>query len=322
MHDTLRQCEREVEQARSKLSHDLATLRAPETISAFTDDLKRDAIETKDVLLDQVTQTAQSKLSDFVEELKARAAANPVATLAIGAGIAWRLLRHPPIATALIGAGVYGLWRTNGFHPHDGSRPDYLQHGKQRLKEQASDFASDVASSAKEIAADVGDTVSAKTAEMVDAAKTKAQEWSGSAQAKAQEWSETAQAKAQEWSGTAQTKAQQLTDDVGRGAAAVRSALIAETDSLNARAQDAVQSVSDRAKSVSDRAKSVSDRARSATMDASSRTSQFMRETIHDTRDALADSQSRDKLLLGVAGVAVAAALGMACQKRIAEEVE
>ena len=316
MHDTLRQCEREVEQARSKLSHDLATLRAPETISAFTDDLKRDAIETKDALLDQVTQTAQSKLSDFVEELKARAAANPVATLAIGAGIAWRLLRHPPIATALIGAGVYGLWRTNGFHPHDGSRPDYLQHGKQRLKEQASDFASDVASSAKEIAADVGDTVSAKTAEMVDAAKTKAQEWSGSAQAKAQEWSETAQAKAQEWSGTAQTKAQQLTDDVGRGAAAVRSALIAETDSAErARATMTVQSVSDRAKSVSDRA-------RSATMDASSRTSQFMRETIHDTRDALADSQSRDKLLLGVAGVAVAAALGMACQKRIAEEVE
>jgi hypothetical protein len=308
MSDTLRECEREVEQARSKLSHDLAVLRAPETLSSFTADLKRDALETKDALLDQAKQTAQSKLSDFVEDLKARAAANPAAALAIGAGIAWRLLRHPPIATALIGAGAYSLWRTNGFQPHDRFRPDYLQHGKQRLKEQASDFASDVASNAKEIAADVSETVSAKTAEMIEAAKTKAQEWSGTAQAKAQEWSETAQAKAQEWTGTAQARAQQWSDDVGRGAAAVGSALKAETESLNARAQGAVRSVSDRT--------------RSATMDASSRTSQFMRETIHDARDTLADNESRDKLLLGVAGVAVAAALGIACQKRIAEEVE
>ena len=35
--------------------------------------------------------------------------------------------------------------------------------------------------------------------------------------------------------------------------------------------------------------------------------------------DLINDSASRDKVLLGVAGVAVAAALGIACQKRLAE---
>jgi hypothetical protein len=275
MYDTLRQCEREVEQARFKLSHDLATLRAPETFSSFTDDLKRDALETKDALIDQAKQTAQSKLSDFVEDLKARAAANPAAALAIGAGIAWRLLSHPPIATVLIGAGIYSLWRTDGFQPHNRSGSDYFQHGKERLKEQASQLASGLASSAKEVAADVGGAVSDKTAEMIEAAKTRAQEWS---------------------------------DDVSGAAAAVGSALKAEAQSLNARASDAVQSTSDRV--------------RAATTDASTGTAKFVREAMHETRDALTEVESRDKLLLGVAGIAVAAALGIACQKRIAEEVE
>jgi hypothetical protein len=275
MYDTLRQCEREVEQARFKLSHDLATLRAPETFSSFTDDLKRDALETKDALIDQAKQTAQSKLSDFVEDMKARAAANPAAALAIGAGIAWRLLSHPPIATALIGAGIYSLWRTNGFQPDNRSGSDYFQHGKERLKEQASQLASGLASSAKEVAADVGEAVSDKTAEMIEAAKTRAQEWS---------------------------------DDVSGAAAAVGSALKAEAQSLNARASDAVQSTSDRV--------------RAATTDASTGTAKFVREAMHETRDALTEVESRDKLLLGVAGIAVAAALGIACQKRIAEEVE
>jgi hypothetical protein len=45
-----------------------------------------------------------------LDDLKARAAANPAAALAIGAGIGWRLLKHPPIASALIGVGLVSLW--------------------------------------------------------------------------------------------------------------------------------------------------------------------------------------------------------------------
>jgi len=47
----------------------------------------------------------------MVEDMKAKASENPAATLAISAGLAWRLLRHPPIATALIGAGLFSLLR-------------------------------------------------------------------------------------------------------------------------------------------------------------------------------------------------------------------
>jgi hypothetical protein len=39
-------------------------------------------------------------------------------------------------------------------------------------------------------------------------------------------------------------------------------------------------------------------------------------------RDIVALSETRDKVLLGVAGLAVAAALGLAYQKCVAEEVE
>jgi hypothetical protein len=66
MNESLQQCEREVEQARSKLARDLATLRSPATFAAFTDDLKQDALETKDALLDQARDAAQSKLTGFV----------------------------------------------------------------------------------------------------------------------------------------------------------------------------------------------------------------------------------------------------------------
>ena len=49
----------------------------------------------------------------------------------------------------------------------------------------------------------------------------------------------------------------------------------------------------------------------------------YMREQTQSptnmAEDLLNDPASRDKLLLGVAGVAVAAALGIACQKRLAE---
>jgi hypothetical protein len=52
------------------------------------------------LIVDQAKSTTQSTLQGMVDDLKSKAAANPAATLAIGAGIAWRVFRHPPIATA------------------------------------------------------------------------------------------------------------------------------------------------------------------------------------------------------------------------------
>jgi hypothetical protein len=51
----------------------------------------------------QLREKAQKKLSagvqDMWAEMKTRAASNPAATMAIGAGLAWRIVRRPLIAS-------------------------------------------------------------------------------------------------------------------------------------------------------------------------------------------------------------------------------
>jgi hypothetical protein len=128
----------EVEEARAKFAKDLALLRSPQTFRDFRADLKSEA---------------QSVFQRFLDDLKARAAANPSAALAIGAGIGWRLLKHPPIATALISAGILSLWRTKTIPAGE----DYLATAQQRFGEQvrdaintAKDYAADSAVAAQE----------------------------------------------------------------------------------------------------------------------------------------------------------------------------
>ena len=110
--DHLDELEREVERARAKLDDDLAVLSSPQTYSSFGDALKAEASTAKDALVQRAKESASSTLSKVVRDLKGRAAANPGAALAIGAGIAWQLIRRPPIATALVGAGLFSLLRT------------------------------------------------------------------------------------------------------------------------------------------------------------------------------------------------------------------
>jgi hypothetical protein len=271
MAETLNQCERDVERARSKLAEDLATLRSPSTFSSFTDTLKHEALDTKDAVVAQTKDAIQSKLTDFVEDMKAKAAANPAAALTIGAGIAWQFIRNPPIATALIGAGLYSLWRTNAVHANGHDTDYYLQRGKERLKEQVAEFGSN----AMDVASDVGKTVSAKTDEVIDVAKDKIQGWSREA---------------------------------ADSAVAAGSAMKAQAESVAATAQRAVRDMSEQAGS--------------ATKRATAATNEIVHDTLSSGEDLMAKVGTRDNVLLGVAGLAVAAALGMAYQKRIAEEVD
>ena len=105
--------ERDVEQARARFAGDLARLRSPTTVARFKDDAWAQAIETKDELVDKAKDAATDGAQRLFTDLKERAAANPVAALAIGAGLAWRLVHRPPIATLLVGMGVVGLLRTS-----------------------------------------------------------------------------------------------------------------------------------------------------------------------------------------------------------------
>jgi len=110
--------EQDVANARRRLVSDLARLRSPETLSGFKNDLVARAQEAKDQLVQKATDSATDGIHRIVADVKARVAANPVASLAVGAGIVWRLVRHPPIATLLVGAGLASLFRTD---PNRGS---------------------------------------------------------------------------------------------------------------------------------------------------------------------------------------------------------
>jgi hypothetical protein len=271
MAESLNQCERDVEQARLKLAQDLAILRSPTTFSAFTNTLKHEALDTKDAVVAQAKDAVQTRVTGFVDDLKAKAAANPAAALTIGAGIAWHIVRNPPIATALIGAGLFSLWRTHAATANGRDNDYYLQRGKERLREQVAEFGS----SAMEVASDVGKTVSAKTDEVMDAAKDKIQEWSR---------------------------------DAADTAVAAGSAVKAQAESVAAAAMGRVQELSDQASSAGRRATAV--------------TNEMVRDTLNSSEDLVARFGTRDNVMLGVAGLAVAAALGMAYQKRVAEEVD
>jgi hypothetical protein len=113
----LNRMEREVEDARARLAADLERLRAPETFASFKSELAAEVQHTKDDWIAKTRGMVNERATRVLDDLKARAAANPLAAGAIGAGLIWHLVRHPPITTILIGLGVYGLMRTEPNEP-------------------------------------------------------------------------------------------------------------------------------------------------------------------------------------------------------------
>jgi hypothetical protein len=278
---SLRQLEGEVEAARGKLASDLATLRSPATTAEFTETLKQEAMDAKDALVDKAKSTVQSSIESLVEDLKARAAANPAAALAIGAGIAWRLIRHPPISTALVGAGLLALFRTPPARTNGRAPADYLSHARTRLMEQAGAAA---------------DVVQEKSSALAQSAKeTIAQ----SAEAVNEKLTQSAQAMSE--------KVEALTADA---TAAARDAAVETREQARAMWRDTTETIQGAVQSAASSAAS----ARSV-MAAGVDRSWSSAETL------ASDSDVRNKLLLGAAGLAVVAALGIALQRR-AEDAE
>ena len=227
--------ERDVETARAKLRNDLAQLRSPAAFDDFTE-------SARDVIVDHVKASATSVWQSVVDDLKAKAAENPAATMAIGAGLAWRVFRHPPIATALIGAGLFSLLRTSSTRLSEGDDRDYLSHAKKRLRQQAIDLGGGL----KDRASDVGTELKTEAGVMTETIKERSAQLAGAASDKVQEW----------------------TTDV----------------------EDVVRNAPNQARSLA----------------------RQLERTAHD-------QDVRDRVLLGIAGVAVFAALGAAFQRRSAD---
>ena len=222
MTENLHRLESDVEAARAKLARNLALLRSPQPYRQSGAALKSEAHALSQRILD---------------DLKARAAANPSAALAIGAGIGWRLFKHPPIATALIGVGLLSLWRTKPMPLAD---QGYLATAQRRLGEQVSEAADTV----KDYAVDTA---------------------------------------------------------------------VAGREKVGAYAQSALETAEEFAASATERAANTLEGAREAATYASDRAvNAVQRATSH----GITDGSLRDQVLLGAAGAAVGAALGIAYQRR------
>jgi hypothetical protein len=218
--------EREVELTRARFAGDLARLRSPHTFAEFKEDLWAHARDTKDGVL---------------ADVKARAAANPLAVAALAAGVAWRLFHRPPIATLLVGLGLVGLLRTSPTQADYAKAEDFFD--PEEWRSRASGFA--------------------------DAAKQTVEDWSAQASQAARD------AKTQ----------------------------VAETAvSLRERASNALHDAGDAAR---DRVARLADDATSFSDQATAR--------LHA---AMPDRDDRDNYLLGAAALAVAAAVGIAFQRR------
>ena len=120
--------------------------------------------------------------SACLRELKERAAANPLAAAAIGAGLAWRFIHRPPIATLLIGAGLFGLLRTpapqRSGEPYMGLRdedPAWRRAGNGDLAQRATDMASAVTDKVKDWSAGAQDTARTAATQIADKAASVAE---------------------------------------------------------------------------------------------------------------------------------------------------
>jgi hypothetical protein len=286
---SLRELENEVEAARSKLAQDLSTLRAPDTYSQVTDALKEEALDAKDALIDKAKTSLQSTVESWVQDLKAKAAANPTAALAIGAGIAWRLIQRPPIATALIGAGLFTLLRTNASGVAGRSNSDYLAEATARLGEQASDFGAEVQNQA---------------GRAVEAAADHVGEWAGDRKERAEDALRVAARGVAE--GTEAAK-EQVQEWASRAAAPIRRKAAHTTKQPAAVAGQTYETAGSEDPIVRRENKG--------------RIAAQIETLSTSVEESVGNRETRDALLLGAAGLAVFAALGVAWQKKPSETV-
>jgi hypothetical protein len=162
----LNRLEREVEQARNRLITDLDRLRAPDTFSSFKSDLVNEARNAKEEWIGKTKDAARDGAQRLFEEVKNRAAANPIATAAIGAGLLWHLARHPPITSILVGAGLFSLIRTNPEQPSSAAQ----------MISQAGSVARSATEKVSGWSSDATEAI-ARTGELLGSAKETAGEW-------------------------------------------------------------------------------------------------------------------------------------------------
>jgi hypothetical protein len=143
--------EEDVAKARERVVADVARLRSPTAMAEFKAD---------------ISNTFSDSAQRTLDGLKSRAAANPAAVLAIGAGLLWRFARHPPIATVLVGVGLASLMRTNPDSP-----PSPVVTRTSDFAHAAAEKASELSEQAREFTAQARETAAAAAARVSETAE-------------------------------------------------------------------------------------------------------------------------------------------------------
>jgi hypothetical protein len=263
----LNRLEQEVEQARTRLTADLERLRAPETFASFKQAVVHEVRSSKDEWIEEGKAIATDRMRQVVEDLKSRAAANPVAAAAIGAGLLWHLSRRPPITSLLIGAGVFSLLRT------DPRQPSAIEPWVSRARD------------AGEVASEKASRLSSAARDAAEAASDKVSQWTSAARGAG----EAASEKVSAWTSAARDAATQ--------ASAAGSVATENLRSWTAQSTDAAEA---------------------NLTDLAGRTGELARQTRREARRWTEDAERRDAVLFGAAAAALAAALGIAYQRRAA----
>lgn len=159
MEKSVRELEADVEAARAKLALNMAVVKSPQARSQFFSQAQQDL---KDTVIGGATHSARTGSGSFVDTLKAKATQNPAAVMAIAAGVGWQLYKHPPIASALVGLGLYSLLKSEAV-PTD----DPLETARRRAKEQVAS----AAEAAKSGAASLTHNIAEKVGEMTEPAR-------------------------------------------------------------------------------------------------------------------------------------------------------
>ncbi len=158
----LDELERDVERARTRLAGDIARLRDPRAISHAKAELMAQAEGYRERLVQSVSGAASERAVSFTGALRQRAQDNPAAMAAIAAGVLWRLWKHPPVATLLMGAGLASLLAGRGA---DGAlapqgllgRVQEVNRATHAIGDSASHLAAQLAERARETASDLAE---------------------------------------------------------------------------------------------------------------------------------------------------------------------
>ena len=143
--------EMEVAAARDRVANDIARLRDPSTEANLRNMVVAKATSVKDELVRKVSVQASDTARTVWSDIKARASANPAAALAIGAGLAWQMARHPPVATLLVGVGLASLIRADPAHPST------VSNTAGKWASEAAEMAETTSQRARELAHDLRD---------------------------------------------------------------------------------------------------------------------------------------------------------------------